>query len=583
MIVHKIRFKMVSIIAVFSLLLLFPVFRFLFRKGFGETYYELLGRYLRKISYVEGKYQKDIQKEAIHFRDKVKRQWEIFGEPNKKIPIDGMNDKELHELIRRYGDITINKVKDKQLSGTIYSDSLNSEEEDGLNEVSIQTITEDNYYSEHSKRLRRLFTTAFSQSYLWNSLHADEFGIGSYLEYQVVQMVGNMFGADENIKGFVTSGGTESLMLAMRCYRNWGIDYKRHQPGESIILASKSVHAAVLKAGEAYLIRIILVDVDDKGRIDINHLKKLLLLYGDKVVAIVGSAPSYPTGVIDPINEMANLAEHYRCGFHVDCCLGGFIVNNLKHHNSKYLSIKGVTSLSADTHKNGLAPKGSSVLVTRKILDDRSLAYYSIYAYPDWSGGVYGTPKDAGSQSCVPSLTALLSMLATGVKGYEQMANDIYTTSVKLANIIKEFEGKLVLIAEPEVNVVAFKIDENHKLNKGAIYALAYEMSKRKFILNTLNGEAVHFCVTMRFVADPNALDNFRIALSESLDEVQNMNRKGEKFPGDAGMYCSLEAATAPKLSNLSYQKYIENILLGKSGAKDAIREYFLAHMNPYE
>lgn len=591
------KFKMVSFITLVGSLILVLLFRFLFKKSFFETYTQLIGRHLRRIPYVENKYQADIKKEADHFREKVSNQWKIFGDPFKRIPSSGMNDEELLKVLRRYSDITIEKVRDKQISGTIYSDSLHGDEI--FHELDIYTSGEDNFYNKHSKRLQRLFTAAFSQSYLWNSLHADEFGIGSFLEYQVVQMVGNMFGSDEDIRGFVTSGGTESLMLAMRCYRNWGMDKKGHQPGESIILASKSVHAAVLKAGEAYLIGIILVDVDSEGRIDINHLKQLLGLYGNKVVAIVGSAPSYAAGVIDPIAEMARLANQYGCGLHVDCCLGGFIVNNLSHHNTKYMSIKGVTSLSADTHKNGLAPKGSSVLVTRNLPNLKNLinvtkslsvnekkvplAYYSIYAHPDWSGGVYGTPKDAGSQSCVPSLTALFSMLATGVKGYTQMANDIYTTSVKLGNIIKEFDGKLVLIAEPEVNVVAFKIHPNHKLGKWAIYALAYEMSKRNFVLNTLNNEAVHFCVTMRFVANATSLDNFSRALKESLDKVEIMNRNGEKFPGDASMYCSLDAATSPKLADLSYQKYIENILLGKTGARDSIKEYFLAHMNPYQ
>jgi sphinganine-1-phosphate aldolase len=367
----------------------------------------------------------------------------------------------------------------------------------------------------------------------------------------------------------------------MRCYRNYGIDVRGHAPGESIILASKSVHAAVLKAGQAYLIQIILIDVDEKGCMDTDDLWYKLCSYGDQVVAIVGSAPSYPTGVTDPIQIMANMADALHCGFHVDCCLGGFIINNLPQHNCDYLSFKGVTSLSADTHKNGLAPKGSSVLVTRK-LGDVNLAYYSIYSIPEWSGGVYGTSKDAGSQSCVHSLTALIAMLATGKDGYKRIAADIYENTIEMAAVIKSFPNELVLIAEPEVNVVAFKISDKAKMSKGAIYALAHEMSNHNFILNTLNGESVHFCITLRFASDSTAIERFREALTKSLIAVKRMNDDGVKFPGDAGMYCSLETAMSPTLENLSYQKYIENTLLGKLGARDAIKSFFLAHMNPY-
>lgn len=199
-------------------------------------------------------------------------------------------------------------------------------------------------------------------------------------------------------------------------------------------------------------------------------------------------------------------------------------------YDSRFLRIDGVTSLSADTHKNGLAPKGSSVLVTREI-NENNLAYYSIYAIPEWSGGIYGTPKDSGSQSCVPALGALLAMLCTGKDGYAKMAKDIHINAVRLADIIKQFKGRLSLVTDPEVNVVAFEIDKDWGLEKGAIYAFAHEMAKRNFVLNTLNNEMVHFCVTMRFVADPTVLNRFKSAVIDSLNALELLNNqvlKGE-------------------------------------------------------
>jgi sphinganine-1-phosphate aldolase len=358
-----------------------------------------------------------------------------------------------------------------------------------------------------------------------------------------------------------------------------------HAPGEGVVIAGKSVHAAIMKAGLASLIKVELIDTDESGKVDLNQLKAMVKKHGNKVIAIVGSAPSYPTGVIDPIEEMAKIAKDNGCGMHVDCCLGAFIINNLEQHKTSFLKIPGVTSLSADTHKNGLAPKGSSVLVTKK-LDNQNLAYYSIYSIPGWSGGVYGTPKDAGSQSCVPSLSAFLAMLATGKEGYRRIAQAVHRTTCDLASIINEFPKQLRLIAQPEANVVAFKIDESWGLQKGASYAFADEMHKRNFILTAISNDIVHFCVTARFAGDPQILKQFKDAVRESLEATKKLNdelmQQGKKFSGEAGIYCALGAAIAPDRKVLSRQKYLENMLLGLKGAQDAVKAYFLAQLDPY-
>lgn len=232
-----------------------------------------------------------------------------------------------------------------------------------------------------------------------------------------------------------------------------------------------------------------------------------------------------------------------------------------------------------------MAPKGSSVLVTKKH-GDENLAYYSIYSIPGWSGGPYGTPKDAGSQSCVHSFNALLALLGTGIDGYERLASEVQQMTVKMAECIGGFKGKLRLIANPSVNVVAFKVDEEWGLEKGATYAFAHELAKRHFVLNTMKNDTAHFCVTVRFASDPFALGNFAKAVEESLTEVKTMNDRllaeGKKFSGDAGMYCALEAALTPDRHTLSRGKYLENWLLGRQGAHDAIRSHFLAQLDPY-
>lgn len=562
------------------------------QQRWGETRREQIGRLALQIPYVRDKYIQDIKKQLVAFQESVRKKWEKFGPLFITIPEEGWDLKSLLKLVDCYSQVTISAVQDKHISGTIYSKSLDKE-----GEIYTQTmkpemlkqeaITNDaEFFSDLSKKLQTVFTYAFERSYLWNSLHGTEFAIGSCIDYQVVRMVADLFGGKpQEVMGFGTSGGTESLMLAIRIYREWGIRNRGHQPGTGVVIASKDVHASILKAGAAYLVNVELVDTDESGKVNIAHLQKVVKKHGNNVIAIIASAPSYSIGVIDNINEIAQIAQNNGCGLHVDCCLGLFIVNFLKQYQTNYLSIPGVTSVSGDNHKNGFSPKGSSVVVT-KPMGSENLAYYSIYSVPEWSGGVYGTPKDAGSQSCVNSLNALLAMLAIGKNGYKRIALAVHNTTVQLAKIINKFEGKLKLVAQPEVNVVAFEMDKTWGLQKGAIYAFAHTMAERNIILSTLNNDKVHFCVTARFAGDDKALKEFEKAITESLEAVKNLNetllKNGQAFPGDAGMYCELEAAMHPNKEELSIIKFIQNLLFGRQGAKDAVRAYFLAQLDPF-
>ena len=539
-----------------------------------ESTRDHLGRWAKKIPSIRHKYEQDIRKQFIEFQEKTRESWKEFGEPVFKIPDKGWNTQQLIDLINKYSTVTNNALRNKHYSGTIYSKSfVEKETEEKVDKEKSKMV---DGYTDIAKRLQAIFTLAYKKAYLWNSLHQKEFGIGTFIEYQVVRMVADMFGGNsQDVMGFVTSGGTESLMLAARAYRNWGIKERNHEPGEAVIVAGNSVHAAVIKASSAYFIKVILIDTDEQGNIDMEQLQSAMKKYGKKVIALIGSAPSYPKGTVDNIKKMATIARQYGCGMHVDCCLGGFVINFGTELDTDFLKIPGVTSLSVDTHKNGWAPKGSSVLVTRK-LGHENLAYHSIYAIPGWTGGVYGTPKDSGSQTCVPAFTALLAMLAIGKNGYRKIAKDIISTTAELAEIVNSFKNQLVLVKTPQVNVVAFKVDKRFIQKKGATYALAHEMSKQRFILNTLKDDAVHYCVTGRSLGDDTFLQNFKSALTNSLEKIKTLNT----FTDDAGMYCALESAMNPKIKEQKFGDYIGNLLLGNEGAKDAVKMYFLAQLD---
>lgn len=533
---------------------------------------------LLQIPYFKMILQKKLDEQFLDSAKSIQKKWEVFGKAITKIPKTGVSELKLIALIHKFHQITTLGLKGRHYSGTIYSNSLNNDPEifKASNVEPIIALNE---------QLNRLFTVASHYSHLWNPLHTNEFPIGSFLEYQVVQMVARSFGGlKKNTAGVVTSGGTESLMMAAKAYRNWGLE-RGILPGEGVIIAPDSIHASLQKAADDYHIRLVLIPTDEEGQVDMEQLKKAVEQHKKNLVALFASAPSYPKGKIDPIGEIGNLASEYEVGFHVDCCLGGFIINFHPRYRSNFLEWPGVTSLSADTHKNGLAPKGSSVLVTQMMPDGKNLAYHSIYAIPEWTGGIYGTVKSAGSQSCTPVLQAFLAMLAVGKDGYEDIARSIVDTATGMADIIKKIPG-LKLLGDPDLNVVAFKVDPKLGLMPGASYAFAKEMADRKFVLNALRNDSVHFCITDRFVEDPEALKKFETAAKESLEAVQDLNaklvRQKKQFPGDAGLYCQLEASMNPNRQEQGWTKYVENKLFGTQGVHAAVKTYLLATLNPW-
>lgn len=555
----------------------------------GEGRAQQIGRLLLNSRYATNKLNEKIDREYQRELKSTLRKWEPFGIPFTEIPKEGLTSKKLVKLTEFYSKIIFNNFQGKHISGTIYSNNFVEERESKLfdnmegilnvieEKLNCADINDRDHFTLIAEKLEILHTYAAHVSHLWNSLHQNEFGIGDFISYQVVRMVASMYGgAPDEVMGLVTTGGTDSLMTAARVYRNWGIDTYGHAPGEGVIVAPRSVHAAIEKSGMAYLLKVEYVDVNECGVVDLKSLDAALKRHGNKVVMVVGSAPEYSSGCVNQILEMAQRAYRHGCGMHVDNCLGGFIIKDLDQHNTDYLKIDGVTSISCDTHKNGQAPKGSSVLVMKDLL-----AKYSIYSIPGWDGGVYGTPSDAGSQPCTAALNALLSMLAIGQNGYERIAKHIHTHAIEFAETIQSFKGKLRLLDSPQVNVVAFTIDEKWQIGKGAIYAFAHEMDERGFTFNTMPGDRLHFCITLRYSCDKDVNEKLKCAVKESLDVIQEMENKGEVFPGDAGMYCSLGKALKPN-TNDSIQDCIENFFLGTRGASEAVKAHFIASFDPH-
>ena len=245
-----------------------------------------------------------------------------------------------------------------------------------------------------------------------NPLHADLWPSTVKYEAEIVAMTANMLGGVEGVCGTVTSGGTESILLAMKVYRDRAYDRGIEHPE---MIVPSTAHAAFDKAAHYFRIEKVTVPVGPDGRADVNATEAAIT--GDTAV-IVGSAPCFPNGLIDPIEALAALAQARDLGFHTDGCLGGFVLpwaEKLGYPVPPFdFRVPGVTSMSADTHKYGYAAKGTSVVLYR----DADLRHYQYYKTASWAGGLYFSPTFAGSRPGALSAACWAALVTMGERGY---------------------------------------------------------------------------------------------------------------------------------------------------------------------
>jgi glutamate/tyrosine decarboxylase-like PLP-dependent enzyme len=217
----------------------------------------------------------------------------------------------------------------------------------------------------------------------------------------------------------------------------------------------------------------------------------------ENTVAIVGSAGNYPYGLIDPLDALSELALEHDIGFHVDGCLGGFLlpwVERLGYSVPPFdFRLPGVTSMSADTHKYGFALKGTSVVLYRH----NRLRRYQYFNLPDWPGGLYASPTSAGSRSGGLTAATWASMVYLGQAGYLEAAGAIMDVADEMKAGIEKIP-ELSLIGDPTF-VISFRSDVVD------VYHVNDFMKSRGWRFNCLQlPPALHFCITMPQTSVPN-------------------------------------------------------------------------------
>jgi sphinganine-1-phosphate aldolase len=286
-----------------------------------------------------------------------------------------------------------------------------------------------------------------------NALGSSAFPSLRRFETDIVAWTRSLLGSEE-AAGTVTGGGTESIFLAMKTARDWARD---HRPGAEppVVVAPLSAHPAFDKAAHYLGLRSERVPIGRDYRADPAAMARAI---DRNVIALVGSAPAFPHGVIDPIPALAELAERHGLWLHVDACVGGFIApfaRRLGYPVPAFdFSVPGVTSMSADLHKYGFTAKGTSVVLLR----DPGLLEYQVFEFDAWPRGHYRSTTFTGTRPGGPIAAAWAVMRYLGVDGYERLARTIMGTRDRLIEGVRAIDG-LAVVGEPDLAVLAVAAD----------------------------------------------------------------------------------------------------------------------------
>ena len=370
----------------------------------------------------------------------------------------------------------------------------------------------------------RVFSLVYSAGEEVHDLHAKALGLYSAenglnvlafpsigrLSHDLVGWTSTLLGGEETgATGYLTSGGTESLLQAVKVARDAGRARGIDRPR---IVAARSAHAAFTKAAELFDIDLVRVGVDDRFRIDLSAVADAI---DTSTIMLVGSAPTYPQGVIDPITELGALAQQHDLLLHVDSCLGGLLLPWLSeagHVTTPYdLRVPGVTSLSADLHKYGYASKGVSVI----LYNDVELARHQLFVTTDWMGGFYASTVMAGTRPAGPIAAAWATMQHLGRAGYRRLAEETWTAARRLIDGVNSIDGLRVL-GEPDMTVLAVAADDDGALD---VFAVADRLAELGgwYLDRQTDPDALHLTVHAGSAA---AVDPFLADLDEVVTSI---------------------------------------------------------------
>jgi glutamate/tyrosine decarboxylase-like PLP-dependent enzyme len=352
------------------------------------------------------------------------------------------------------------------------------------------------YYA--GEEVYRLTQQAYNLYFSENGLNPTAFPSLRRMEAEVVSMAAGLLGGDEHATGVMTSGGTESILMAVYAAREHARATRPEIKRPEMILPV-SVHPAFEKAAHYFDVVPVHTPLDGDYKADVDKMRQAIT---PNTILLVASAPAYPYGISDSIPAIGALALEHDLLLHVDACVGGFMLPFVRMAGYPVepfdFSVPGVTSISADIHKYGYAAKGASVILYK----DPELRKRQFFVYTEWPGGIYGSPAMGGTRPGGAIAAAWAVMRHLGEDGYVRIAQAVMQTTRKIRAGIEAID-ELFIVGDPKMSLLAFG---SEKLD---IYAVGDELALKGWHIDRQQRPAsLHLTVNFAHIASADEFLN---------------------------------------------------------------------------
>lgn len=401
-----------------------------------------------------------------------------------------------------------------------------------------------------------LLKQAHSLYFCENGLNPMAFQSLKRMEGEVVRMAADLMHGGPQAVGTMTSGGTESLLMAVKAARDRA---RKHKPWirHPELVMPDSAHAGFDKAAHYFGVKLRRAKLDGDFRVDLRSVKRLI---NRNTVLLVGSAPQYPHGVVDPIEDIAALGLAKGIPVHVDACVGGFMlpfVERLGRPVPRWdFRVPGVTSISADLHKYGYAAKGASVILYR----DMDHLKHQFFVATDWPGGIYASPSMPGTRPGGPIAAAWTCLQALGIEGYTELTRGALQSADRLRAGIARIDG-LKLLGLPHCTLVTW----GSAAPDVDVYAVADQMEERGWHMDRQQWPA---CVHLTVMAQhAPVVDDYLRDLEECVRFVRAHPEL--KAKGNAAMYGMMAKVPLRFMVKSAVRGVLEGMYAPGGGAPD--------------
>ena len=373
---------------------------------------------------------------------------------------------------------------------------------------------------EHHHLMKEAYGMYLSENYL-NPL---AFKSLKEMEGDIIRNAARLLNGDEKTVGVMSSGGTESIFLALATYREWARKNRRRIKNPEIVVP-ETIHIAFQKAAHYLGLKVISVPVGEDQRVD---PETLFAKVNRRTILLAASSPQYPHGVQDPIEEIGQFALKKKIPFHVDACLGGFMlpwVEELGYPLQTFdFRVPGVTSISADLHKFGFGAKGASLILYRSM----DYLKHQFYIATEWAGGIYASATFQGSRSGGAIAAGWAAMQHLGRAGYLKLAREMMNGAQKFRQGIKGIDG-LAIVGDPVMNVMAFCSTDP----KVDIFAIADQLIQKGWFPDRLQKpDALHVMIMPHHLS---RIDSYLADIQEATEVVRANPKLASK--GEAALY----------------------------------------------